>query len=238
MGLNSSLWKKPPVIIFLLKVITSAGSSRPQCSCAQNLPVQPPPVWTSSTKKAQPCWPRQEVGGERSKHAEGASSPHPGCPTASFSEPQARPRIVGCTERNPTSHRPGAAPTRALCECSLNQELPPHGNISDARRQRTARAALASIRVLTPSEGNVSNGEACTVFPKPRLPCSAHHLGPQELSRGVSVNQLPSCHSSLNLLVHCAGSVRATRGNTDSTLSRGDCPRSVGHGRLRGETDP
>lgn len=28
----------------------------PQCSCAQNFPVEPPPVWTSSTWKAQPCW--------------------------------------------------------------------------------------------------------------------------------------------------------------------------------------
>lgn len=54
-GLNSSLWKNPPVIIFLLNVTTSAGSSRPQCSCAQNFPVQPPPVCTSSTRKAQPC---------------------------------------------------------------------------------------------------------------------------------------------------------------------------------------
>lgn len=54
-GLNSSLWKNPPVIIFLLNVTTSAGSSRPQCSCAQNFPVQPPPVCTSSTKNAQPC---------------------------------------------------------------------------------------------------------------------------------------------------------------------------------------
>lgn len=34
----------------------SAGSSRPQCSWAQNFPVLPPPVWTSSTWKAQPCW--------------------------------------------------------------------------------------------------------------------------------------------------------------------------------------
>lgn len=74
LGLNSSLWKKPPVIIFLLKVITSAGSSRPQCSWAQNLPVQPPPVWTSSTKKAQPCWP--QTGAGRSQHL-----PRPAAPT-------------------------------------------------------------------------------------------------------------------------------------------------------------
>lgn len=31
----------------------------PQCSWAQNFPVAPPPVWTSSTWKAQPCWGRQ-----------------------------------------------------------------------------------------------------------------------------------------------------------------------------------
>lgn len=34
----------------------SAGSSMPQCSWAQYFPVAPPPVWTSSTWKAQPCW--------------------------------------------------------------------------------------------------------------------------------------------------------------------------------------
>lgn len=79
LGLNSSLWKKPPVIIFLLKVITSAGSSKPQCSWAQNLPVEPPPVWTSSTKKAQPCWPgrEREDGGVNTQHGLRPRTPSP-----------------------------------------------------------------------------------------------------------------------------------------------------------------
>lgn len=67
-GLNSSLWKNPPVIIFLLKVNTSAGSSRPQCSCAQNFPVQPPPVCTSSTRNAQPCCREMRGAGNGSPH--------------------------------------------------------------------------------------------------------------------------------------------------------------------------
>lgn len=53
----SSEKKYPPSCNFLLKVTISGGDSMSKCSWHQNLPVGPPPVWTSSMISAALfCW--------------------------------------------------------------------------------------------------------------------------------------------------------------------------------------
>jgi hypothetical protein len=64
----SSLWKKPAACIFFEYVTKSGGLGRSHFSCAQNVPVGPTPVCTSSTIMKTPCFsvtarrPRKKAG--------------------------------------------------------------------------------------------------------------------------------------------------------------------------------
>lgn len=156
LGRNSSLWKKPPVIIFLLKVITSAGSSKPQCSWAQNLPVQPPPVWTSSTKKAQPCWRRRgeaEMKAARTSPASGPPTLDLGSPNPAqeplLSEPHTQPVFSGCAK--PNEGVGGLLLQGCVCVWPPTAQLEQNRNIKGSLNH-----SLWSLSRSTCSEGVVS----------------------------------------------------------------------------------
>lgn len=171
LGRNSSLWKKPPVIIFLLKVITSAGSSKPQCSWAQNLPVQPPPVWTSSTKKAQPCWRRR--GEAEMKTARTSPTLDPptldlGSPNPAqeplLSEPHTQPVFSGCAK--PNEGLGGLFLQGCVCV------WPPTAQLEQNRNIKGSLNPLA----LVPEPVNVLRRRRVPILRQPRFPNFRCHV--------------------------------------------------------------
>lgn len=149
LGLNSSLWKKPPVIIFLLKVITSAGSSKPQCSWAQNLPVQPPPVWTSSTKKAQPCWPTWNEGEINTQRNSPTSDPQIQPKSHCFLN--LKPSLCSWAVQNQTKAAGGQFQQGCVCTWPQTAQPVRNRNIKCSLNHR-----LRSLSKLPCSEGRVS----------------------------------------------------------------------------------